>query len=74
MTMLMLSLIRASAVLLPWLVHLATWLVARSLNMPQPLVHDTGVFVVAQVQAVETRVGKALCPLRLWRQLQSWFC
>ncbi len=71
--MLMLSLIRAAAVLVPWLVHLATWLLARSLNMPQPLVHDTGVFVVAQVQAVETRVGRALCPLRRWRQLRSWF-
>ena len=71
--MLMLSLVRAFAVAIPWLVHLATWLVARSLNMPQPLVHDTGVFVVAQVYAVEMRVGRALCPLRLWRQLKCWF-
>ena len=69
--MLMLSLIRAFAVLIPWLVHPATWLVARSLNMPQPIVHATGVFVFAQVYAVEIRVGKALCPFRLWRQLQS---
>lgn len=73
--MLMLSLIRALAVLIawlvPWLVHLATWLLARSLNMPQPLVHATSVFVFAQVYAVEIRVGKALCPFRLWRQLQS---
>jgi hypothetical protein len=68
MTMLMLSLVRALAVLVQWMAHLATWLIARSLNMPQPLVHDTGVFVVAHVQAVETRVGKAL-----WRQLGSWF-
>lgn len=72
--MLMLSLIRALAVLVSWLLHLATWLVARSLNMPQPLVHDTGVFVVAQVYAAEMRVGRALCPFRLWRQLRSWFC
>ncbi|MBR1204165.1 hypothetical protein JQ562_02780 [Bradyrhizobium sp. AUGA SZCCT0051] len=71
MTMLMLSIIRALAVLIPWLVHLATWLVARSLNMPQPIVHATSMFVFAQVYAVEMRVGKALCPLRLWRQLQS---
>ena len=71
--MLMLSVVRTFAVLVPWLVHLATWLVARSLNLPQPLVHDTSVFVVARVYAVEMRVGKALCPLRLWRQLQSWF-
>ncbi|MCC8982386.1 hypothetical protein [Bradyrhizobium acaciae] len=73
MTMLMLSLIRALAVLIPWLLHVTTWLVARSLNMPQPIVHDTGVFVFAQVYAVEMRVGKALCPLRLWRQLRALF-
>ncbi len=71
--MLMLSLVRTFAVLIPWLVYVATWVLARSLNMPQPLVHDTGVFVFAQVAAVETRVGKTLCPVRLWRQLQSWF-
>ncbi len=70
--MLMLSVIRAVAALTPWLVHLATWLLARTLNMPQPLVHDTGVFVFAQVTAVEMRVGKALCPVGLWRQLQAW--
>jgi hypothetical protein len=68
MTMLMLSVIRALAIATPWLIHLATWLVARSLNMPQPIVHDTGVFVAAQVYAVEMRVGRALC-----QQLQSWF-
>ena len=70
--MLMLSLLRAFTVVTPrliqWLVHLATWLVARSLNMPQPIVHDTSVFVAAQVYAVEMRVGKAL-----GQQLQSWF-
>ncbi|MGX1352600.1 hypothetical protein AB7M49_006209 [Bradyrhizobium elkanii] len=71
--MLMLSLVRALAVLIPWLVYLATWLLARSINLPQPLVHATGVFVFAQVYAVEMRVGRALCPLRLWRQLQSMF-
>lgn len=71
--MLMLSLIRAFAVLVPWLLNLATWLVARSLNMPQPLVHDTGLFMFAQVQAVESRVGKALRPVRLLRQLRAWF-
>jgi hypothetical protein len=51
-------------------VNLATWLLARSLNMPQP-VHDTGVFVFVQVQTIENRVGKALCPMRLMRQLRS---
>jgi hypothetical protein len=52
---------------------LAIWAVARSLNVPEPVVHDTGVFVVVQVQAFENRIGKALCPMRLFRQLRSWF-
>jgi hypothetical protein len=52
-------------------VNLATWLLARTLNMPQPLVHDTSVFVFVQVQTIENRVGKALCPMRLMRQLRS---
>jgi hypothetical protein len=64
--MLMLSLFRA-------LHTLAVWALARCLNMPEPLVHDTGVFVVAQVQTIENRIGKALCPMRLFRQLRSWF-
>ncbi len=53
--------------------RLAVWALARSLNMPEPLVHDTGVFVVAQVQTIENRIGKALCPMRRWRQFRSWF-
>jgi hypothetical protein len=69
--MLMLSLFRLVAAVVPWLVNLATWLLARTLNMPQPLVHDTGVFVFVQVQTIENRVGKALCPMRLMRQLRS---
>jgi hypothetical protein len=73
MTMLMLFLVRPLAVLIPWLLNLASWALARSLNLPEPLVHDTGIFVFAQVQAIENRVGKALCPMRLKRQFQSWF-
>jgi len=53
--------------------NLAVWAVARSLNMPEPLVHDTGLFVVVQVQAIENRIGKALCPIKLYRRLRSWF-
>ena len=64
--MLMLSIFRA-------LHTLAVWALARSLNMPEPLVHDTGVFVFVQVQTIENKVGKALCPARLFRQLRSWF-
>ena len=69
--MLMLSLFRFAAAAIPWMLNLATWLVARSLNMPEPVVHDTGAFVFAQVQTIENRVGKALCPKRLVRQLRS---
>lgn len=69
--MLMLSLFRLAAATIPWTLNLVTWLLARSLNMPQPLVHDTGVFVFAQVQRIENRVGKALCPMRLMRRLRS---
>jgi hypothetical protein len=73
MLSLSLALVRGLAILIPWMLNLATWALARSLNMPEPLVHDTGVFVVAQVQAIENRVGKALCPMRLKRRLISWF-
>ena len=69
--MLMLSLVRSLAVAIPWTLNLAIWLLARSLQLPEPVVHDTGVFVVARVQAVENRVGKALCPMRLLRWLRS---
>nr|WP_029583726.1 hypothetical protein [Bradyrhizobium sp. URHD0069] len=62
--------------MIAWLLNLVTRLLARTLNMPEPLVHTTGVFVFAQVQAAESRVGKTLCPIRLLRQLQKirgWF-
>jgi hypothetical protein len=55
--------------IIPWMLDLATRTVAYSLNMPEPLLHSTGVFVFAQVQAVENRVGNRLCPIRLLRQL-----
>jgi hypothetical protein len=55
--------------IIPWMLNLATRTLARILNMPEPLVHTTGVFVFAQVQAVENSIGKRLCPIRLLRQL-----
>ena len=58
--------------MIPWMLNLATRMLACSLNMPEPLVHNTGVFVFAHVQSVENSVGKTLCPIRLLRQLQSW--
>jgi hypothetical protein len=69
--MLMLSLFRSATAAISWTLRLLTWLLARSLNMPEPVVHDTGVFVFAQVQTIENRIGKALCPKRLVRQLRS---
>jgi hypothetical protein len=58
--------------MIPWMLNLATRLLARILNMPEPLVRSTGVFVFAHVQSVENSVGKTLCPIRLLRQLRSW--
>jgi hypothetical protein len=69
--MLMLALFRFAAAAIPWTLNLATWLLARSLNMPEPVVHDTGAFVFAQAQTIENRIGKALCPMRLIRQFRS---
>ena len=57
------------ASIIPWLLNLATRMLARILNMPEPLVHNTGVFVFAHVQTIENSVGKTLCPIRLLRQL-----
>ncbi|MHC2387128.1 hypothetical protein ACVIHB_001944 [Bradyrhizobium liaoningense] len=34
---------------LPWATAFATRMLARSLNMPEPLVHSTGDYVVARV-------------------------
>ena len=71
--MLMLSLVRALTVLAPLSIKLATWMVARSLNMPEPLVRATGLFMFMQVQAFENSVAQSLCPVRLARRLKSWF-
>ena len=69
--MLMLTLFRFAAVMIRSMLNLATWLLARSLNMPEPVVHDTGVFVFVQVQTIENRVFRTLSPKRLMRQLRS---
>jgi hypothetical protein len=58
--------------IVPWMLNLATRVLACSLQLPEPLVHNTGVFVFAHVQAVETSVGRTLCPVRLLRQLRTW--
>jgi hypothetical protein len=80
--MLMLVLIHAAssaARRLPWLLDLATRLSARllaqALNMPEPVLHSTGLYVVARVQEVEHKAArlteKSLCPTRLFRRLRS---
>ena len=61
-----------SAGVIPWLLNLATRLLARGLNMPEPLVHTTGAIVLAQVQTFENTVGRTLCPIRLLHRLQGW--
>ena len=65
--MLMLSLLHAvssAARRLSWLLHLATRLLARilaqALNMPEPVLHSTGLYVVARVQVVEHKAAKSL--------------
>jgi hypothetical protein len=63
----------ATSTAMAWMLRLATWMLARSLNMPEPLLHDTGAFVYAQVQAVEHRAAKSLCPVRLLRWLETQF-
>lgn len=73
--MLTLSLIRPLAVVIPWALRLGTrfgiWALARSLCLPEPVVHDTGIFVFAQVQTFENKVGKSLCPRQLLRRLRA---
>ena len=58
--------------IIAWTLKLATRMLACSLSMPEPLLHTTGAFVFAHVQAVETKAAKRLCPIRLLRRLQSW--
>jgi hypothetical protein len=56
----------------PWMLNLATRMLARILNMPEPLVHSTGVFVFAHVQTIENSVGRTLCPTRLLHRFRNW--
>ncbi|MGJ4893069.1 hypothetical protein ACQR1Y_33120 [Bradyrhizobium sp. HKCCYLRH3099] len=56
-----------------WMAGLATSLLARSLNLPEPLLHVTGSLVFAQVTEIEIRAARSLRPARLRRQLLAWF-
>lgn len=62
----------SAADLAMWLLNLTARLLARALDMPEPLVHHTGMFVYIRVQEVETSIGRKLCPVRLWRRVQTW--
>jgi hypothetical protein len=57
--------------LLPWVARFAARVLARSLNVPEPLVHSTGDYVAARVVAFEHSIGRTLCPYRLARQLRA---
>jgi len=74
MTMIPLLLYRTVADhLVPWTMKLATRVLAQGLNMPEPLLHSTGDYVVAHVTAFEHGVGRSLCPFRLARLLRAWW-
>jgi hypothetical protein len=55
-----------------WLLDLATWLLARTLQMPEPMVHAAGLFLLWRVQAIENGAGRNFCPIRLARRLLWW--
>ena len=62
----------APAAIAEWTLAIATRLLARSLNMPEPLVASTGAYVFAHVAAVESRAAKTLCPFALARRLRGY--
>jgi hypothetical protein len=57
--------------LIPWLFKLTTHMLARALNMPEPLLHHTGLMVFAQVAAFETSVGGRLLGFFRYRRERS---
>ena len=66
-----LLLLPALASIASWLLDIASLILARALNMPQPLVLSAGMVVFAQVQAIESSIGKSLCPRRLAHRLRA---
>ncbi len=62
----------SSTGLVQLLLDLVTWALARMLQMPEPMVHAAGLFLLVQVQAIENGIGKNLCPIRLARRLLRW--
>ena len=52
---------------IPWLLKLASRMLARGLDMPEPMLHHTGMFVFARVAAFEDSVGRWLAAGNLLR-------
>jgi len=74
MTMIALLLYRTVADhILPWALTFATRILARGLNMPEPLVHSTGDYVVAQVTVFEHSVARSLGLFHLAQLLRAWW-
>jgi hypothetical protein len=61
----------SSTGLIQCLIDLATWLVARALQMPEPMVHAAALFLMLRVQSIENGASKSLCPIKLARRLMS---
>lgn len=67
----------SSTGLVQCLIDLSTWLLARTLQMPEPMVHAVALFLLVQVQAIEnglgkSGLGKSLRPIRHLRWLLWW--
>jgi hypothetical protein len=63
----------SSTGLIQCLGDLAAWVLARMLQMPEPVVHAAAVFLLLRIQAIENGVGKSLCPIRFLRALMARF-
>ncbi len=61
----------SSTGLVQCLLDLATWLAARALQIPEPMVHAAAVFLLLRAQTIENGVGKNLCSIALARRLMS---
>jgi hypothetical protein len=46
--------------LIPWVLKLASRMLARGLDVPEPMLHHTGMFVFARVAAFEGSIGRSL--------------
>jgi hypothetical protein len=53
------------------LIDLATWLLARALQMPEPVVHAAALFLLLRARTIENSVGGNVCPLAAVRRLMS---